>query len=97
MVRVAVAIVIVSILACTGGTEPEVEEEPPVDQVVPGTEEQPKPAVEVKPGFFTAGWALWRAPTDEKKIPNPDGDGTVKNYMHEHRASPAPGADRRRG
>ncbi len=82
MVRLAVAIVIISVLACTGGTadpEPTPEadstDEAP-DEVVPGTAE-----ISEQPGYFTAAWALWHAPTDEREIPDPDGDGTIKNYM----------------
>lgn len=81
MVRFAAAAVFVSAIACTGtpsDTDPVADEAttPSDEAEIPAT-----PPLEVKPGFFTADWALWRAPSDERNIPNPDGEGTIKNYM----------------
>ena len=76
---VVAAFIIVTVIACTGGTSG--PEEAPVEGENAEAEVPPTPTIEVKPGFATAGWAIWRAPTDEKKVPNPDGEGTVKNYM----------------
>ena len=78
MVRTIATVLFVSLTACTSTTtEPDgATDAGGADAEVPAT-----PPIEVKPGFFTANWALWRAPTDEKQVPNPDGEGTVKNYM----------------
>lgn len=84
MVRfAATAVVLASVIACTGSSTD--SSEPVADAVQTPDGEPEIPATEpfeVKPGYFTADWALWRAPTDEKKIPDPDGgEGTVKNYL----------------
>lgn len=79
MVRFVATAVFLSLVACTGTTSAETaaDQTDKTNEVeIPAT-----PALEVKPGFFTADWALWKAPTDERNIPNPDGEGTVKNYM----------------
>ncbi|MBX2803552.1 MAG: SH3 domain-containing protein [Myxococcales bacterium] len=73
----AAFVVLAAILACTG-SDPVPEQ--PTDEV-PETPEAPEPAP-VVPAFATAGWAIWKAPTDDKNIPDPDGgEGTVKNYI----------------
>ena len=81
MVRIAHVVVLLSVFACSGSSTIEepaaTDEAPPTDQAeVPATAPH-----EVQPGYFTAAWALWRAPSDEKRIPNPDGEGEVKNYL----------------
>ena len=84
MVRIAAALVILAGTACSGGqdskSESPTDAPAATDDAVVTAEPEPEP-VEVLPGFLTGNYAIWKQPTSDRKIPNPDGEGTVTNWM----------------